>query len=194
MTASITRRLRTAAGALAAASALTFTAQAPAQAAPVQGSSPRTAVVEIMNGVDHQCLEVADARTDDGAPVRVWTCTGGDEQRWIWNGHQLINVHSGKCLDMPAFSTTPGTQADQWTCDGGTNQDWNLRYFMEMDDFTMINVSSGLMLWTAECTTENGAPVLQSEPESSPCSQYIWYSKTISWIPDGLPAGQPLAQ
>lgn len=76
-------------------------------------------------GPDDLCLEVADWRTDDGAPVRIWTCTGGANQKWTRTADGWINLNSGKCLEIPAFSTTPGTQADQWTCNGGGNQQWS---------------------------------------------------------------------
>ncbi|MFE6051488.1 RICIN domain-containing protein [Kitasatospora sp. NPDC056446] len=88
-------------------------------------SAYQAGVYQIVNAATDKCLEVADWRTDNGAPVRQWTCTGGDNQKWTNGpGLTIVNVHSGRCLEIPGFSTTWGTQADQWTCNGGSNQDW----------------------------------------------------------------------
>lgn len=84
------------------------------------------------NAESGKCLEVADWRTDAGAPVRVWQCTGGANQQWVeqggQNGVSLRNVNSGMALDMPGFSTANDTDAVQWWPKGfnepAGNQEW----------------------------------------------------------------------
>ncbi|MEU3505025.1 RICIN domain-containing protein [Streptomyces hundungensis] len=34
------------------------------------------------NAQSGKCLEIADWRTDNGAPARQWDCTGGANQMW----------------------------------------------------------------------------------------------------------------
>ncbi|WP_406208451.1 RICIN domain-containing protein [Kitasatospora sp. NBC_01560] len=116
----------------------------------------------IGNLSSYKCLEVADRRTDDGAPVRQWTCTGGDNQKWYWTDrNELVNVHSGKCLEIPAYSTTWGTPAGQWTCNGGTNQAWSDANRLHSGLRYLTNAHSGLYLDVAGASTADGAPVGQ---------------------------------
>ncbi|MFD9302183.1 RICIN domain-containing protein [Streptomyces sp. NPDC060048] len=100
------------------------------------GATPASAYAEghnvtIKNGASGQCLEVADWRTDNGAPVRQWGCTGGADQRWdivpTWsysNVSVIRNVYSGKCLEIADWRTDYSAQARQWNCSGGANQHW----------------------------------------------------------------------
>ncbi|MFJ4585496.1 RICIN domain-containing protein [Streptomyces echinatus] len=87
-------------------------------------------VVTLRNHNSWKCLEVADWRKDNGAPVRQWECTGGANQqwyRWLYNGgYAFINVNSGQCLEVADWSTANGAAVRQWTCGGGPqgNQMW----------------------------------------------------------------------
>ncbi|MFI0900382.1 RICIN domain-containing protein [Streptomyces sp. NPDC020983] len=90
-------------------------------------SSP--GAVQLVNQNSGKCLEVADWRTDNGAPVRQWDCTGGANQKWVpagfyyaWNTY--VNVYSGKCLEIADWRTDNGAPARQWDCTGGANQKW----------------------------------------------------------------------
>ncbi|MQS16275.1 ricin-type beta-trefoil lectin domain protein [Streptomyces kaniharaensis] len=141
-----------------------------ALAAPSAGATTNTASdfgpAEIRTGMyagpDDLCLEVADSRTDDGAPVRIATCTGGDNQKWTQSANGWINLHSSKCLEIPAFSTTPGTQADQWTCNSGANQAWtdpNVSH--SGTPRHIVNANSGLSLDVAGGVIADGTPVIQ---------------------------------
>ncbi|MFF3072432.1 RICIN domain-containing protein [Kitasatospora sp. NPDC057936] len=140
-------------------------------AAPTAGAATATTATdfgpaEIRTGMyagqNDLCLEVADWRTDDGAPVRIWTCTGGDNQKWTQTAHGWINLHSGKCLEIPAFSTTPGTQAGQWTCNGGSNQQWSDPPVSHADTPRhIVNANSGLSLDVAGGVIADGTPVIQ---------------------------------
>ncbi|MFB6889093.1 RICIN domain-containing protein [Kitasatospora sp. NPDC056327] len=100
---------------------------APGAAHAEQIPSPKPYHVEFRNLATGKCLEVADQRTDDGAPVRQWSCHGGLSQRWrTWGDGILVNEYSRKCLDVPGFSTVWGTRPVQWTCSGvrQNNQEW----------------------------------------------------------------------
>ncbi|WP_380283299.1 RICIN domain-containing protein [Kitasatospora purpeofusca] len=126
-----THRRRTRAALLALAAAL-------ATALPIAGTGTAHAgqtgapiFFEVRNLATGKCLEVADWRTDDGAPVRQWTCTGGSNQIWTPNGQQLRNVHSAECLDIPGASRVWGTQVIQWPCSTSpwaTNQQWSFPF------------------------------------------------------------------
>ncbi|MFE2111539.1 RICIN domain-containing protein [Kitasatospora sp. NPDC059463] len=119
------RRLGAALGALVAAAAAVLTAPGTASAGVTY-----TPPFELRNTATGKCLEVADWRTDVGAPVRQWTCTGGANQQWIVNnGSFVLNQHSSLCLDIPGRSTAWGVQLIQYTCSSmgyPPNQRWHV--------------------------------------------------------------------
>ncbi|MFE2726526.1 RICIN domain-containing protein [Kitasatospora sp. NPDC059327] len=148
-------------GRLGSAAALAVTGVL-AVAAPASAQAATTVPFEIRNALTNKCLEVADWRTDDGAPVRQWSCTGGDNQQWVWTDtDRLVNVHSGKCLEIPAYSTTWGTRAGQWDCNGGLNQAWSETIVHHSGIRTVDNRSSGLVLDLAGSSDADGTPVIQ---------------------------------
>ncbi|MFJ2778941.1 RICIN domain-containing protein [Kitasatospora sp. NPDC087315] len=88
-----------------------------------------------INKSSGKCLEVADWRTDDGAPVRQWDCSSGDNQRWRLvdapGGYvgqvSLINVHSGKCVYFDGGGKPVGGELlKQFTCNNA--QRWSMVY------------------------------------------------------------------
>ncbi|MFE6870198.1 RICIN domain-containing protein [Kitasatospora sp. NPDC057692] len=104
-----THRRRTRAALLALTAAL-------ATALPIAGTGTAHAEMiphwspsfELRNVATNKCLEVADWRKDDGAPVRQWTCHGGRNQQWMMNTNfELVSANSGTCLTVPGGSTVP---------------------------------------------------------------------------------------
>ncbi|MFF2571018.1 RICIN domain-containing protein [Streptomyces sp. NPDC058084] len=84
-----------------------------------------------------KCLDVVGARTNDGARVVEYGCTGGTNQRWYLerradNKWQIRNWNSDKCLDAhnPDVNNPPlqGTYLQQWTCLGNKNQAWRILF------------------------------------------------------------------
>lgn len=97
-----------------------------------------------------KCLDVNNARTDDGAIVQTFACHGGPSQLWFTemvtdsyvqcqpmtfcdNARMTIRAkHSGKCLDAgnpgPSLANRPkqGARLQQWTCLKNLNQFWDL--------------------------------------------------------------------
>jgi len=75
-------------------------------------------------------VEVQNWRTDDGAPVQIWSVNpdpNNSNQRWrarcrsdgTW---QLVNVNSGKCMREPAAGD--GVNVVQGACGSGRDQRW----------------------------------------------------------------------
>ncbi|MFF1907574.1 RICIN domain-containing protein [Kitasatospora sp. NPDC058218] len=119
--------------------------------------------VEVRVQSSDKCLEVADWSTDDGAAVRQWTCTGGDNQKWRFTDGYAVNVHSGKCLEIPGYSTAVGTRADQWTCNKGTNQRWGA-VNVNQGTLAIVNFDSDLVLDISGGGFNNGSPAIQWYP------------------------------
>ncbi|MET8506364.1 RICIN domain-containing protein [Streptomyces sp. NPDC004787] len=111
-----------------------------------------------------KCLEVADWRRDAGAPVRLWDCTGGANQKWmkfyendpmkdtgvVW----WVNLNSGMCLEIADWRTDNGAPARQWDCHWGANQQWTGNYTISAP----FDYAPGKCLEIADWRTDNGAP------------------------------------
>ncbi|MFB7473302.1 RICIN domain-containing protein [Kitasatospora sp. NPDC056184] len=117
---------------------------------------------EIKASHSGKCLEIADWRTDDGAPARQWTCTGGDNQKWRFNADgTIVNLHSGKCLEDPGWNTAPPVQVGQWACHGGLNQQW---YWSgrktDVNPNTLFNLHAGLNVDISGNSKDDGAAAI----------------------------------
>lgn len=78
------------------------------------------------------CLQVADGRTDNGAPVVPAPCVAGDNnQIWTWpppptpgTGSRrqfVVNLKTGKCLSLGSANSNGTSPVVQSTCDYGGN-------------------------------------------------------------------------
>jgi endo-1,4-beta-xylanase len=57
--------------------------------------------------------------------VQLWTCWGGDNQKWRLNSDgSIVGVQSGLCLDAVAGGTANGTLIQLYTCSNSSNQRW----------------------------------------------------------------------
>ena len=71
------------------------------------------------------CLDVINASKDTGAEIMMWGCHGGDNQRWVLDGKNIVSVNSGKCLNVWENRTNAGAVVKQYHCDGGRNSRWS---------------------------------------------------------------------
>jgi hypothetical protein len=109
-----------------------------------------------------KCLEVADWRTDNGAPARQWGCHYGGNQQWRPGPDgSLVNVNSGKCLEIADWRTDNGAPARQWDCTGGSNQKWYWTH-IPGTGYTLRNANSGKCLdIDRQHMAYDGTPALQ---------------------------------
>ncbi|WP_344188116.1 RICIN domain-containing protein, partial [Acrocarpospora corrugata] len=62
--------------------------------------------------------------TGNGAAVQIYSCWGGNNQKWRLNSDgTIVGVQSGLCLD--AAGSANGAQLQLYSCWGGNNQRWN---------------------------------------------------------------------
>ncbi len=127
-------------------------------------STPKSST--LVNANSGKCLEIADWRTDNGAPARQWDCTGGANQLWDYkyaNGiMMLVNRNSGKCLEIADWSTDNGAPARQWDCTNGWNQGWLYTGDIGPNkQLGLSNLNSAALLEIADWRTDNGAPARQ---------------------------------
>ncbi|MGA5823117.1 RICIN domain-containing protein [Kitasatospora sp. NPDC094028] len=162
----VKRRAGLAAAGLAFALGGGLLAAAPASATGFNYTPIDTAgsAVSLQVGSSGKCLEVAGSRTDDGAPVQQATCTGADNQKWVFANGFARNVNSDKCLDVPFSRTWVGAAIQQWTCNGGDNQRWGKVNVAADGSMAVVNFHSDLGLDVSGASRADGAPVIQWYP------------------------------
>jgi hypothetical protein len=70
-----------------------------------------------------RCVQIRG--TDNGARLRLATCTGSSAQRFGYNSaYDLVNVKTDKCVDVPDGSQANGVTPQIWDCTGQGNQKW----------------------------------------------------------------------
>ena len=74
------------------------------------------------------CLDVWQAKANDGDPVVAWVCNGGANQKWTYTAAgQLQTAVNGKCVDLWGAQGQNGAQIIVWPCNGGSNQKWTVK-------------------------------------------------------------------
>lgn len=86
----------------------------------------------ILNEMNGNCLDVSDARCEDGAGIIQFPPNRQNNQQWMLvekeNGYfEIVAKHSGKALDDGHFSKKDGGLVHQWSRHGGKNQQWKLK-------------------------------------------------------------------
>ena len=86
---------------------------------------------QIVEKDSHRCLDVSGGSEDTNAPLILWPCHGGLNQKWrfrlIENDHyQIAVLHSGKSLDVRGGLpfTNNGVPIQQYPFNYGGNQEW----------------------------------------------------------------------
>nr|GID88137.1 hypothetical protein Ade03nite_70610 [Actinoplanes derwentensis] len=71
-----------------------------------------------------KCVQIGS--TDDGATLRLATCTGAPAQQWDYNSSfDLVNLWAIKCVDIPDASSSNGVVVQIWECTGASHQKWS---------------------------------------------------------------------
>ncbi|CAG7617630.1 RICIN domain-containing protein [Actinacidiphila bryophytorum] len=125
------------------------------------------------NAKSDMCLSVSGGgSTADGADIIQWTCNGGPEQQWRWDGSRLVNTKSGKCLSVSGGgSTADGADIIQWTCNTGPEQQWT--YHPHTGNWS--NGNGKYLSVSGGGSTTAGAQVVQWSSSGGPEQQW-WAS------------------
>ena len=99
-----------------------------------------------------KCLDVPNASQANNTQLAIWSCNGGNNQRWTSTSAKQLMVYGTKCLDASGHGRTNGTPVIIWDCGGGANQQWNVNA-----NGTVTGVESGLCLDVTGGSTANGA-------------------------------------
>ncbi|TCC64536.1 PKD domain-containing protein [Kribbella pittospori] len=105
-----------------------------------------------ITGIAGKCIDIYQARTDNGTPTVLYTCHSALNQQWTQ--YEDGTVRSlGKCLDVRG--TTIRSEAVLWTCDGSAGQKW-----LPRPDGSLLNVRSGQCLDATGASSANGTKLI----------------------------------
>jgi subtilisin family serine protease len=111
---------------------VTFAGPAPAPVPPPAPAPPAPSArttAELTDGVGGLCADVWGVSRDNGARVGLWSCWGGENQRWslppAGTAGEVL-VYGAKCLDAAGAAGRVGDPIIIWDCWGGANQRWTL--------------------------------------------------------------------
>jgi hypothetical protein len=103
------------------------------------------------------CIEAAQDHSAKRIPVRLYTCHGGDNQRWILapdaSGLTSVAGIAGQCLDVKGAHAAEGASARLDPCNGGATQQFTFDAAGRLRDHT-----TGKCL--AVTKEARGAPIL----------------------------------
>merc|ERR1711907_26741 len=72
-----------------------------------------------------KCLDISGANRHRGARVHMWSCHGGNNQKWRTDRFgRIISRLNNMCLDIAANNRQPGAYLHMWNCHRGANQKW----------------------------------------------------------------------
>jgi hypothetical protein len=125
-------------------------------------------------------LDVAGCSTADGTDVIQWPWNGLDCQRWqvVKTGHnsfKLLAKHSGDALDVAGCSTADGADVIVWPYGGRDCQQWHIRQASSIvpnGRYKLLAKHSGKALDVADCSTADGADVIQWPYWGGTCQQW----------------------
>lgn len=116
------RRLWAALGALvlcAAIAPVAASAEQPANEGPVAQAG-----FLLTSDFSHLCLDIAAGNQGNGAALNIWTCHGGNVQRWYWNGSEIRSDSNNKCVSVAGGQNQDGAAIYMYDCHGWTTQQW----------------------------------------------------------------------
>jgi hypothetical protein len=111
-------------------------------------------------GDPYRCLDVSGANKNNGVPLTVYWCWGGDNQHWRFASGGELQVYSGgdtKCMDVWGIQTTDYSTVQTWACWNGPNQQWSVRG--EIVGFDGGNSSERKCLEVANYDRSDGAAI-----------------------------------
>lgn len=78
-----------------------------------------------IRGMNGLCLDISGGLRE-GAPLIVFKCQGGDNQRFSWSRRGELRV-GDYCVDVTGGDTRDGAALIAFRCNGGRNQRWSAR-------------------------------------------------------------------
>ncbi|WP_084728713.1 RICIN domain-containing protein [Streptacidiphilus neutrinimicus] len=140
----------------------------------------------VTTGGGSWCLDDANSGTGNGNAVALWSCDGGANQAFTWNGDGSVTV-LGKCLDITGGSDANGAATELYDCNGSAAQK-----FAAQPDGTLYSAKSGKCLAVTSGTPAAGA-VVGLEPCNPSSTSQVWQASTAPAAPYTLSAAASVA-
>jgi Ricin-type beta-trefoil lectin domain len=115
-------------------------------------SSTRALAAGAIRGLAGKCVDIAGAKSVNGATIQLYTCNGTNAQRWSRSADGTIRA-LGKCLDVSHGSTANGARVQLWRCNGSGAQRW--RY----QSGRLVNPRANKCLEVRKNNSANGTPL-----------------------------------
>jgi hypothetical protein len=112
------------------------------------------------------CLDVANARSDNGTEIQIANCNDSAAQVWTL-GADLSFQALGKCMDVATDSGPPMQLQD---CDGGTGQRWTWKSgrIVNADSGFCLDVNGGITTQDRTSAVVGGCQGTRSQTWSLP--------------------------
>ena len=104
-----------------------------------------------------RCMDIPGGSRNQGAQIALWSCHGGENQRFTRQSNGEIRTAAGLCINALGGGGRDGDRIGVWPCDGGANSRWQVTANGEIKGINgkCIDVPSGntaagtgLVLWT----------------------------------------------
>lgn len=139
----------------------------------IQGQSAPANTVKgaaVITGVgSNRCIDVAEAKRDNGGKIHIWDCHKGPNQLWNFLSNNTIQVYGNKCLDIARSSQANGAEVVTWDCHNGLNQQW-----VRNSDGTIRSSLNGKCLDVEGHGTSNGSRILMWDCHGASNQKWRW--------------------
>ncbi|MEV5505633.1 RICIN domain-containing protein [Streptomyces orinoci] len=135
---------------------------------PLSAAPAEETIVQLKVTHSGKCLDIPQARTENGVHAWQWECNGSAAQRWRVvpmdnSSFQLRLVASDKCLEVENSGRQEGAVVQQWACTNGQQMRWRavlVDPVRKLFELRPAHVEDRC-LDIANSMTENGAPAWQ---------------------------------
>jgi actin-like ATPase involved in cell morphogenesis len=124
---------------------------------PAKPRSPALPISGTILGLEAQCLDVTNARSENGTPIQSTSCNGTGAQVWNLRTDQTFRA-LGKCMDVGEALSAAGAPVVLQECSGVSSQRWRLT------GSKIINAQSGFCL-----DIIGNSPADRTATEVNPC-------------------------
>jgi hypothetical protein len=123
----------------------------------VSGGSRLSAQTIATRLTSDRCMDIPGGSRNQGAQIALWSCHGGENQRFTVQSNGQIRTAGGLCINALGGGGRDGDKIGVWPCGGGANELWQLTGNGELKGINgkCIDVPSsnsspgtGLVLWS----------------------------------------------
>jgi hypothetical protein len=72
---------------------------------------------------DELCLDIPNNHRKDGVQLQVWTCSGAEQQQWLYENGSIKTRDGSRCVDLRSEDMLT---VQLWACNESPNQQWVL--------------------------------------------------------------------